>query len=466
VDAPYRHSTWSDLETVNNEGTAMLDVYGRTYAFRLGDASKGNFAVVTGRSTSTNSIDANRFMIVDKTGSEVIYNLRGTVKLNNADLDLAARTLNSDGTYNYFNVPKFFGTGTYAPVEDTLIEYTLSGGKLSMIRSKGYESVDPAASTVSANKSGVVNKTGTILTVNGNRNYRIESSTLVYVYDASNKSYSVGSIKDLLDTTIKKAFSFIPGGSYVKDADGTYPTETDGSYKFKEDGSVRALIVNAEDAGAQSLFVMINGISDSSDGSGGLISTVTGYSFADGSNPTSKTWNFIDRSLSSRGSYLYGVPVKFRVDEGGILRSDADLDKANTYASIPSTEANPNPDNKTNGKNDNPTITGAAIQYRAANNLTPTNYWHPGSGGTFTLDVTGASWVDEGDPSGTGAKNSGTLSLVTFEANTVLYKIDNGAWVAMAPSTGAFNVDPVDTKYAFFKSDTKGAYDIIVRVHN
>jgi hypothetical protein len=63
----------------------------------------------------------------------------------------------------------------------------------------------------------------------------------------------------------------------------------------------------------------------------------------------------------------------------------------------------------------------------------------------------------------------GTIALsnpyVTFEANAVLYKKNGNNWEAMSPSTGNFNNDDGQGRYAFYKTDPDKAYDIIIKIN-
>jgi hypothetical protein len=365
--APYDGHNKAAVDTAGNEGTALLDIYDRIYDFQLGEASKGNFAVYLAHD---NYLGATQVKIFDKTGKEVIYNVTDTATIN---------TLNGLD-------------------EGALIEYKISAGKLSEVT----EFVLKANST----PSGKVNTTGSILTI-GSVNHMIDSGVLVYIKDGSD--YSLGSIKDLKD--IDRPFWFIKGTS----------TESKG---------VGALIVDANDAGAQSVFVMINSVSKGWDN--GDIDVVTGLSFADGANAASKSWNYVASTLISTDlnaypAYFtgtdnrghYNMMVKFRIDESGVLKSATLL---NTLTD-----------------KDNPTNPVKVGTFRT---------WNPGgSDGSFSINTT-VSAVD---------------TLITFEANAVLYKIVGGSWTAMRASEGNFKADDIGTLYTFLKTDLGKAYDVIIK---
>jgi hypothetical protein len=392
TDSPYHHSgTWNDLTYINNEGTALLDVYGRTYAFRLGDASKGNFAVYLADQPSFAAVQTKLF---DKTGTEVIYTLKDTITYN--------------GATNYNPSPTL-------GINNVLVEYKLSGGKVSELRTGSY--IEPG-------KKGHVNLSGTILTVKSvtypgrNGDYLLDSNTLVYVKDGS--VYGLGSVKDLLDKDIEEDFQFIVDANKAN--------------------VVRALIVDTKDAGAQNLFVMINTVTKGSDNAGGEVDVVNGLSFADGRNAAGKSWSYLDMALrTALGLGRYAEPVKFRIGEDGILKAYNVLSADVLYL------------DSSTGITTNPTITGAAL-------FSVNDFITPGSSGTFTLRLAApGAWY--------GTNAGAQLNYVTFEANTVLYKKDGPNWTAMAPTEGNFKNDEGNGIYTFYKSDPKKAYDIIIKIN-
>jgi hypothetical protein len=397
LDAPYQDTaTWNDLTYINNEGTALLDVYGRTYAFLLSEASKGNFAVYIANQPNFGVQQAKLF---DKTGKEVIYALKSKVAYDGAPAPASTANDNDDDVIDDLNRRN----GNNA-IGNVLIEYKLSGSSLSEIR--------PGKPVVNGSPAkGHVNPSGSIITIEG-ANYLLDNNTLVYVKIGSGE-YSLGSVKDLLDKDITKDFWYILG----------------------KDNKVAALVVDSDDAGAQNLFVMINSITEGSDGAGGVIDVVNGLSFADGPLASAKAHDYVDATLNGGNRDSRAVPYKFRVGEDGILKAAVRLDDNSIYTTDAVTPVTTNP-----------TITNAAFSL-----LTP------GNGGTFTLSVSGAQWA------GTNAGSPG--NLITFEANTVLYKKEGPDWVAYRPTVGAFNADEGQGRYAFFKTDAKKAYDIIIKVN-
>jgi hypothetical protein len=175
VTAPYKglgfgNDTLPDLtgvSRVGNEGTALLDIYYRIYDFKLGEASKGNFAVVAGIQTDTtwknadgSAITTTNYKIVDKTGKEAVYELKS---------GSAAR--------------------------GDLIEYRISGGKIEVVK------------TGTPGIKGSVNDPRTLITIDGT-NKVFDNGTLVFV-DDGDFGYSLGSVKDLAKDL--ETFSYITG---------------------------------------------------------------------------------------------------------------------------------------------------------------------------------------------------------------------------------------------------------------
>jgi hypothetical protein len=280
LGAPWQGNGWSGMEKVGNEGTALLDVYGRIYDFQLGEASKGNYATIVAvqeDSTWSGSTKVN-IKIFDKTGSEVVYEYDET----NSDVK---------------GITKSNG-------QNALIEYRISGGKLQVVK------LGTPATTAH------VNKAGTMITIDGKGSV-LDSGALVYAYDTVNEAYRLSSVNDVLDVDLTKNVK------YITDAKGI----------------VKALIVDDDQAGAQKLFVLINSISDGWNGTE-QIDIVHGLSFKDGLAAATGSWNYNNNSLSSlsgtlalaKGDYgaaatagnireLYPTIVKFTLDANGTIKN-------------------------------------------------------------------------------------------------------------------------------------------------
>jgi hypothetical protein len=405
------YSSFDGTEDVNNEGTALLDVYGRLYDFQLGEASKGNFAVITGVGMGT--FGDVQYKLFDKTGNEVVYGITGKAKYNGGYISKAADGASPNPDLTDTNIK----AGDFGS-EGDLVEYKLSGGKISELDSR-YRSY-PADGTSTDKNWGTVNKAGTILTPTGRSGIVIDSSVLVYVED--DNDYSIGNIKDLLDTTFTESFQYI--------VDGTSKT-------------VRALVVSKNDAGAQNVFVVMNNITVGADTSGEF-QVVHGLSFADGVGAEVKTWNYIDDGLRS-ALYIAGDAkgpfariVKFRIGEDNILRGAAYLDTV--------TDGNPI------GDTTDPDHNAHGVIYKT------------GNAGTFTLAYTTSSSISNAD-----VIADPTLATLTvaFEANAVYYKIEGTKWVAYKPDSSVFKtIDEGNGYYIFLKSDPKKDYDIIIKTPN
>jgi hypothetical protein len=394
-DSPYHHNTWNDLQYVNNEGTALLDVWGRTFAFHLGDASKGTFAVYLADQINFKALQSKLF---DNTGKEVVYGVKDEIKFN--------------GTKRHSVSPDGKSRGEFLTGLDgkPIVEYKLSNGNISELRVG-------SSATNSLQKSNV-NKAGTIIKITGSGSsdgdYRLDSNTLVYV-DGGNDEYSIGSIKDLLDRDLEEPFRFITDSNDPK--------------------LIRAMVVRSADAGANDIYIMINSATKGSDGAGGIIDVFNGLSFDDGVSATAKSWSHKDSEFIDRGAYgRQPVPYKFRIGEDGILKGGTDLGHFSLYDT--------NKDGRLNGDEVNPT-TSASIRIGEKNAEGNDIVWYSaGSGGTFTL-----------------LTSNGYL---TFESNTVLYKVDGSKWTAVRPTEGNFKADAAGSTYTFYKTDTKKAYNIIV----
>jgi hypothetical protein len=174
--SPYRNNSanYNDAENPGNEGTALLDIYGKIYDFKLGDAFKGNFAVLL----DSAEYFGDQAKIYDKAGNEVIYSLTS-------------------------NLPR-----SSLPGKNTLIEYKLSNGKIDSIPSRGVQ--------ITAG-DGHINAAGTILTfkTSGGSPILIDSSVAVFVYD-SKTDYSLGNIKDLVDDDLDNTAWYIKSDNKIK----------------------------------------------------------------------------------------------------------------------------------------------------------------------------------------------------------------------------------------------------------
>ncbi|MDR2133338.1 MAG: S-layer homology domain-containing protein, partial [Clostridiales Family XIII bacterium] len=370
IVAPYNYKR-GEVDKVGNEGTALLDVYNRIYSFKLGEASRGNYAVIIKAASYFNE----QVKIFDKTGKEVIY-------------DIGKNT--SQTTLN----------GLQASGH-SLIEYKLAGGKLDTVV-KTSERVTKGAPTDKA--PGHVNASGSILSFpkdTTKTNLLIDSGVLVYVEDGDD--YTLGSIKDLLDKDIEETFQYI----------------TDDA------GAVRALVVNTKDAGAQKLFVMINGAAEAWDN--GAVDAVTGLSFAKGYLATSEFQGNYDgliadlttagvarASSNTNGRGRYDNLVKFRVSEDGVLKAAEKVTIDASYTGLEFGEFN-----------------------------------ESGSDGTFSIRTT----------------VGGVSVHVAFEAKAVLYKVgSDGKWAAYRPNASNFkDDDATPDRYTFLKTDDKKAHDVIIK---
>jgi hypothetical protein len=417
VVAPYSGHDKDGVDTVGNEGTALLDIYGRIYDFKLGEASKGNFAVLTGTNSSTASASGSfenlQFKLFDKAGNDTVYTMKSPFEFTDTNnyFWTAVRTYNiyrgvvpTPAKSNPLAWSPTYATGVGAPfAEGTLIEYKISGGNISEI---------PAVGTPVGAGLGHVNPAGSILTIKGRTGgIIIESNALVYVQDGTD--YSIGSVKDLVDKDIDAAFQYITNSK----------------------GNIAALRVDTSDAGAQNVFVMINSIPEGWN-NGGRADIVNGLDFTSGSNATAKPWFYTNDGLpselgtSSRGSY--STMVKFRIGEDGILKNAGRLDSVFDDVNKDGVD-NDGPGSTST----NPTITGVLF-----------GEWNSGSGGTFQIQTT----------------VGGVYMPIAFEANTVLYKYEGGSWVAYRPTEGNFKADAAGTTYQFLKTDLKKTYDVIIKL--
>jgi hypothetical protein len=295
-----------------------------------------------------------------------------------------------------------------------LIEYKVSGGNLSEVRIGETDS------------GGKVDANGALINIAKLPSGQLlDGNALVYVDDDG--TYSVGSIKDLLDKDLTITFHYIKGNTTA-------------------DQRVKALIVDTENTGAQSIFVMINSISQG--WNDGTISVISGIEFASGANATAKTWNYTNYDLGTAGRYER--MVKFSLGEDGVLKAIKYVDELFDDVVVKNGNAD---------QGENPTITGAALDFN--------NPWAVGDGGTFVLNVTSGTYKD-------GA--AFTPGYIAFAANTVLYKKDGPVWAAYRPTDGNFKADMDKTdansanwtrgNYIFLQTDpSKKVYNVIIKTN-
>ncbi|MDR1245596.1 MAG: S-layer homology domain-containing protein, partial [Clostridiales Family XIII bacterium] len=336
--APYSGNDRDKTETPGNEGTALLDVYGRIYDFQLGEASKGNFAVLVAEDTFYNQPQVKIF---DKTGNEVIYGTNTDFAVSGANAGIVYKT-------------------TSTVLNAHLFRYTLSGGKLSSVVAPLDNHLgDPV---LSSGNYGKVSKSGTILTVNGvNSGIIIDSSVIVYTDDGRG-NYALASIKDLLDVELTQPFRYI----------------TD------DKGKLMALLVSSVDAGAQNVFVMVNTLSQ-----GWVTDRVDVVKGLAQGTSTAAEWNFTDDTLTNRltggsnyGTFADKTMIKFRMGEDGVLKDFVRLDSNDAY--------NTDRIGGLTGDEKNPTVVGASFEA-----------YTRGGGGTFTLTVSPSAVAIGAVPAGT-----------------------------------------------------------------
>jgi hypothetical protein len=398
----------ADLNKAGNEGTALLDIYHRLYDFQLGDAFKGNFAVLL---ASNNSFQSTEVKLFDKTGTEVVYGFTGDFKLTIGSV-VSNDTAGAKTASNYINTDLVSASPT---LKGALVEYVLSGGKLSEIRVGVPSTPAPTAGPPAVPASNwSVNKAGSIVTIGGT-DHLLESNALVYVHDAVTGRYSVGSVKDLVDKNIESPFWYIIGTT---------------------DTRAKALIVNDSDAGAQKVFVMINSIPAGYDN--GAIDIVNGIGFAEGV----KSWPYAGPGLHSSSALgldapgltetqqrgRYSMMVQFSIDETGVLKNAVRLDD----------------------QNDTDNVDTAAGFYHARRNvaLAAEPYDSGSIDSSFNLILSGAA-----------------VNFVTCASDTVLYKVVDGIWTAVKVSNASTFRDDDTTPdlYTFLKTDPKGTYNVIIK---
>jgi hypothetical protein len=441
--APYAGVNASTAD-IGNEGTALLDVYGRLYDFQLGEASKGNFAVLVGAGDdiytgSTGS--ASQYMLFDKTCSEVVYTKVST----------GFKVSKYDGSASYSATSI---NGTNAP----LVEYKLSGGKLeSIIEGEFAETLGTGAD---AGIYGSVNKAGTILSVpksakfpNGDSGI-IDSTAVLYVYTDDYTDVSLGNIKDVADQKFDKKFW------YYKDAKG----------------KIKALFVYSSNAGAQNVFVMINSLSD--EFYNGTVKAVHGLNFATGAS--GRVGNYSDNQLIDKlnpkadGSIIttpymsgyeyksgrYATMVQFRMGEDGVLKDAKSLLQENWLNFGSATGKGGQEDVAIVNAILHPTepIIGSTIRLAT------------GSAVSGNADyLAGLSNWGTGNEYGSSIFNPETKNYwsVPLEPNAVLYKLSGSSWAAFRPSVSTLKDDDLTTTdlYVFLKTgkDIAG-YDVIIKV--
>jgi hypothetical protein len=329
LGAPWAGNGWSGLEKVGNEGTALLDVYGRIYDFKLGEASKGNYAAVVGvqedKTWDGGAKPITNYKIFDKAGNEVVYEWDDAFK---------------------------------SAVAGELIEYRISGGKIQVIRkSSDYTSVTDAH----------VNKAGTMITLD-TKGYVLDSGALVYAYDG--KAYRLSSVNDVLDVDLDSK---------------TIPIR----YILDEKGIVKALIVNDDQAGAQKLFVMINSISDGWNGTE-QIDVVHGLSFKDGLSAAAGSWNYNNNGLSSTATLLTGYNLFMEKDKY-VVTTTADKNIRGLYPTIVkfTLDANGTIKNAEIAAREEYTADGKTL-LRIGNAGFVTNYTSNGGNSTIQFTTTGS----------------------------------------------------------------------------
>ncbi|MDR1136245.1 MAG: S-layer homology domain-containing protein [Clostridiales Family XIII bacterium] len=412
--APYTGSGISDIKSenaINNEGTALLDYYGRIYDFKLSEASKGSYAVFEDYGYTGSQLNQVPVIkLLDKTGKEISYEATkkyAELPATNVDSWLAMESLvTATGRTGY------------------LVEYSISSGKLSKMnqeaevngRERGYIG---DINTKYSSKVATVNKAGSMLSVAAGyvggtsgkaQNYIIDSGAVVFV--KSGDDYQLGTINDILDSDLNYGFNI-----------------------FRDGNKIKAILVNEADAGASSAFVMVTARSRSASGTD-TVDKLTGYDFKDATGASKKTWlytndNFLGELESVAGNYDAKVPfpelLKFSVTENGVLKNveriTADADRFD-LADIDDTKSH---------------FDGVKVlEYSGS------------SGGTFTLTVS-------------DGVNDNNVNYVSFESTTVLYKVDGSSWAPAKFNQGQINSNK-DAKYIFLKTDSDNAFNVIIQV--
>jgi hypothetical protein len=470
--APYHGNGFSDVQVVNNEGTALLDLYGRIYDFQLGEASKGNFALIVNHGTDGYTAAASPIVkLFDKEGKENTYNLTSTVRdkqwwlgdKTNEGVPIAGSTIVAPNTValgpTYINWYTAFGTYTKDRQLPKLIGYKLSGSRLSSVKHGEYVGQTLAGST---ENYATVNSLNSIIKVpvsGGNKDYLIDSGAVLFIVNDKG-DYSLGNIADIKGVDLKNPFQYI-----LNDRD-----------------RVGGLVVHEKDAGAQHLYIMISNITDQSSSASESVAQVHGLSFADGVGAGEKTWltdveinAFADTTRNGSPSTLdalrnhFGLPynvakprhywfeiVKFRIGEDGVLRGDsarllryddttAQLYGSDEYGAEDVVDGNPDQ-----------AVINAGLGHRGV-------YYVKGG---YSTGLAGAFQVDYAYTS-TSAIALTHDDFAVFDADALFYSLSGGKWTVQKVNTGAFNGAGTTARYIFLKTDpTDFTFDVIVRVDN
>ncbi|MDR3296340.1 MAG: S-layer homology domain-containing protein [Clostridiales Family XIII bacterium] len=388
--SPYSGATYVQQLKVNDEGTALLDYQGRIYEFQLSEASKGSYGVYLGDRGGAFGANA-EVKLVDKTGAEQIYSVTTGYATGTTPLNFTP----------WLTVCPTPGGNVSA---DSLIEYSLSGGKIGGIR----------LGEVQAAGANEVNDAGTVLKTVLYGNLVIDSGVTVFVKDGSD--FSLGSISDLKGNKLTQGLEFIQDNT---------------------NGRVRAILVDTRDAGADKVFVLISSLSIGSDGAGGTVDVVNGLSFDDGAGAVKKLWNFTDNSL--RGTLgttgRFAIPVEFRIDAEGVLKTSVTVAKPYPWLDAAVTG----------------TATGGGVTIAS-------DAVYGGSGSPFTIKYN-TSGI--GGAVGTAAFESNAVLYRKDGANWTAVKVSQGA-------INSDNADTTTghASYIFYQTDDDKPFDIIVRVDN
>jgi hypothetical protein len=429
--SPYVGTGRSDVTattSVNNEGTALLDLYGRIYAFKLSDASKGYYALfVSYRGAGSGFIgDNTEVKLFDKEGKESVYS---TTKTLNADSTLA--DIRTD----------FLNTATGSPLSYTpqLVGYKLANGNLSSLKKRtGYVTGFLAGST---ENRATINKAGSIIKVpvpsaSGpvtNRDYLIDSGIVVFVL-AADGTYSLGSLGDIKDSDLKEEYQYI----------------------LNDTGKVGAILVHETDAGAQNAFVMITNITYESDGAGGDVAKIDGLSFAKGTGATAESW-LTNVTVDELAVKLNGLR---NVEGLGSTSTSAPVypDAKPYYYWFEMVKFKIGEDGKLRVGNSTELLTGDRLVYDG---------WGVYFRGSYETGIEKAFSVNWEAATGSAILPRDTGTAV-FDSDAVYYSLNpSKAWVAQRVNTSPFNNAGPNARYIFLKTDPKDfAYDVIIRVDN